>query len=445
VTGVADNLETDEREPLGAASRTVAAPNPGLGRRSRGPLPPEQRRNIALLGLDMAIFMMALGAIGQLTIIPLFVSRLTDSSLAVGAVTAAFQLGWLPQVFVAGYVERSQRKWPWVIWLTPFERGSALLLAVCALLAPSLGVAVLPIVFFACFSQTLFGGLALTPWLDVIARVVPGRLRGRFMGTSNMLGAVLGAGTAALVAPLLDWYEFPYNFAACFGLAGVIFAIGMIPIFLVKEPPGPPPRPPHPLRVQLAELPRVLTGDPAFRRFVLGLCCSAFGTMSSGFLVVYGVRELGAPDEVAGWYTATLFISQIGASMALGWLGDRHGFAAVGQAVVVATVAIGVVAVLAPDPNWLLVAFLAQGVVSTGGMLARLTGPMDYAPTERRPSYVALSAALVGPCAAIAPMVGGQIVDLLGYPWLFGISSAVALTAVPLLGAGARPQVRRHI
>jgi len=121
---------TDETESSGAAGQVAAAPDLALPARSTVALEPAQRRNIVLLGLDMAIFMMALGAIGQLTIIPLFVSRLTDSSLAVGAVTAAFQLGWLPQVFVAGYVERSQRKWPWVVWLTPFERMSAVVLAV---------------------------------------------------------------------------------------------------------------------------------------------------------------------------------------------------------------------------------------------------------------------------------------------------------------------------
>src|SRR5437870_677767 len=108
MTPLADDLAPDERERSGAASRTLAAPDSSVGTIAKGrpgqPLPPEQRRNIVLLGLDMAIFMMALGAIGQLTIIPLFVSRLTDSSVAVGAVTAAFQLGWLPQVFVAGYV-----------------------------------------------------------------------------------------------------------------------------------------------------------------------------------------------------------------------------------------------------------------------------------------------------------------------------------------------------
>ena len=159
---------------------------------------------------------------------------------------------------------------------------------------------------------------------------------------------MLGAGAAALAAPLLDSYPFPYNFAACFGLAGVIFALGMVPIYMIREPEGPPPRPPRPYRAHLAELPEVLRADPAFRRFIIGLCCAALAAMSSGFLVVYGARELGAPDELAGWYTATLFVAQMGSGLVLGWLGDRHGFSAVGKAVAVTTVGLGLVALLAP-------------------------------------------------------------------------------------------------
>jgi len=434
---------TDNAERPGATGGTLVAPLPNLKAPDTSAGAADQRRNIALLGLDMAMFMMALGAIGQLTIIPLFVSKLTDSALAIGAVTAAFQLGWLPQVFLAGHVERSERKWPWILWLTPLERASAFVLMGCALAVPTAGAAVLPIVYIACFSQTLFGGLCVTPWLDVIARVVPGRSRGRFMGISNMVGALLGVATAALVAPLLDWYPFPYNFAVCFGIAGLIFFIGMGPMFLVREPPGPPPRPPQAFHHQLAELPRILIHDRAFCRFMVGLCCAALGSMSSGFLVVYGVRELGAADELAGWYTAAVFIAQIGASLFMGWLGDRHGFVAVGRWISLVTVAIGIVALLAQDPSWLLAAFAGQGVVMSGAMLARMTGPMDYAPPERRPSYVALSAALVGPCAALAPLIGGQIVDQFGYAWLFGLSSALALISVPILGNGARPLTRR--
>jgi MFS family permease len=75
-------------------------------------------------------------------------------------------------------------------------------------------------------------------------------------------------------------------------------------------------------------------------------------------------------------------------------------------------------------------------------MLARMTGPIDYAPRERRPTYVALSGALVSCCTAAAPLIGGQIVGSLGYLWLFGLSAVVSLLAVPMLGSGARAPSR---
>jgi MFS family permease len=422
---------------------TVATVSSAPTPHPRQPTFAEQRRNILLLGLDMAIFSMGLGALGQLTVIPLFVSKLTDSSLAVGAVAAAIQIGWLPQIFTAGIVERSARKWPWVLVFGTLERVPVVFLALGALAAPFAGPWIVLVVYLSCFAQTTFGGLGVAPWLDVIARVVPGRLRGRFMGLSNTVGALLGAGSAAIAAPMLDWYPFPYNFAACFGLAAGIYLVGLTPLFLVREPPGPPPRPPRPFAGQLAELPRVLADDAPYRRFLTGICIASLATMSSGFLMVYAVSVLGAPDEMAGWYTATLFIAQMVASVALGWLGDRYGFNTVGWAMAAALVALSGVALLAPSPVWLVLAFALVGVVQSASMMARLTGPIEYAPTDRRPSYVALAFGLVGPSAAVAPLLGGQIVDWLGYEWLFGMSAAIALVAVPFLGEGARVPARR--
>lgn len=428
---------------VGATAMTVVAPGATTVHAAGRPAPTGQRRNIGLLGLDMAIFSMGQGALGPLTLIPLFVSKLTDNPLAIGAVVAAIQIGWLPQIFIAGTIERSARKWPWVLLFSTLERVPALLLAVVALSVPHTGAWIVAVIYLCCFAQTTFGGLGVTPWLDVIARVVPGRLRGRFMGTSNTAGALLGAGSAAIAAPLLDWYPFPYNFAACFGFAACIYLIGLIPLFMVREPPGPPPRPPRPFRGQLAELPGVLSSDAPFRRFLIGLCIASLATMSSGFLVVYGVSVLGAPDEIAGWYTAMLFIAQTVASVLMGWLGDRFGFTAVGRAMALAVVGLCAVALLAPNAVWLLVAFALMGVIQSSSMMARLTGPMEYAPAERRPSYIALAFGTVGPCAALAPLLGGQLVAWFGYAWLFGLSAAVALVALPFLGDGARAPARR--
>ena len=398
---------------------------------------PEQRRSMFLLGGEISLFMTAMGLVGPLTFVPLFVSHLNPDPFAIGAVTAAFQLGWLPQLFVAGYVERSHKKWPWVQWFGTIERLPILVLALCALAAPYVGAPILIVVYFACFAQSLCGGFATTPWLDVISRAIPGRLRGRFMGTSTMIGTLAGAGGAALAAPLLDTLPFPYGFAACFGIAFGIFLISIIPLFLFKEPPGPPPRPKRSFASQLRDLPEILSTDRRFRRFVGGLSCSALGTMSNGFLAVYAVSELGAPDEQVAWFTAILLVAQTTGSLGCGWLGDRYSIRVVGIAMALATAAQAIVALLAPTSAWFLLAFVLLGTVQSGSMLARMTGPIDYAPRERLPTYVALSGALVSCCTAAAPMLGGQIVAMLGYPWLFGLSALAALLAIPILGPGA--------
>jgi MFS family permease len=422
---------------------SATTPSPTLPPVSRK-VTPEQRRGIMLIGSEIAMFMVAYGLVGPLTFVPLFVSRLSDDPFAVGAVTAAFQLGWLPQLFVAGQVERSRRKWIWVQWFGTIERTPSLALAVCALAAPVIGPSVLIGVYLACFAQALCGGLATTPWMDVVARAVPSWLRGRFMGGFTMAGTLLGAVAAALAAPMLDVLPFPYGFAALFGLAFAIFLVSLIPLFLFREPPGPPPRPARPLGAQLAELPAILVHDRPFRWYVTGLSCAALGTMSNGFMVVYAVSELGAPDDLAAWYTATMLVAQTVASLGFGWLADRFSFRTVGIVSAVGTAAQGLLALLAPSALWLIPAFLLLGAVQSGSMLARMTGPIDYAPRERRPTYVGLSGALISGCTALAPLIGGQIVASLGYGWLFALGAVVSLLALPVLGPRAAPPARPH-
>ena len=401
--------------------------------------PGTQHSNVLLLGADLALFMAALGLLGPVTLVPLFVSKLTDDPLAIGALTAAFHLGWLPQLFAAGYVERSARKLPLALVFTGFERLPALGLALCALAAPSLGPGlVLALVLLCRFGQTAAGGLATTPWLDLVARAVPADRRGRFMGTFTMVGHLLGAGAAALAALLLEWLPYPYGFAACFGLAFLILMIGWAPLFLVVEPPGAEPRPARAFGEELAELPAILGRDRAFRRFLLGLSLAALGTMSTGFLVVYAVGRLGATDELAAWYTAVVLVAQVAINPALGWLADRRGFGAVGRAAALAGVGLAGVALLAPDPLWLVAAFAMLGVSQAGTMLARVAGPIEFAPPDRRPTYVALSSALVSAVAAAAPLIGGQIVAQLGYAWLFAASGAFSLAGAIALSSEKR-------
>src|SRR6185503_6648000 len=104
---------------------------------------------------------------------------------------------------------------------------------------------------------------------------------------------------------------------------------------------------------------------------------------------------LGAPDDLAAWYTAAMLVAQTTTSLMFGWLADRFSFRAVGIVVALGTAGQAVVALLAPSGTWMLAAFVLLGAVQSGSMLARMTGPVDYAPHDRRPTYVALSGAIV--------------------------------------------------
>jgi MFS family permease len=62
-----------------------------------------------------------------------------------------------------------------------------------------------------------------------------------------------------------------------------------------------------------------------------------------------------------------------------------------------------------------------------------MTGPMEFAPAHRRPTYVALAGAGYGLVAAAAPLLGGQVIAQLGYEWLFAGSAAVSLAGALVL------------
>ena len=99
------------------------------------------RHNVTVNLLDGAFFGLGwgFGSIG--TIVPLFVSRMTNSALLIGLIPAIHAVGWqLPQLFMANSVSRLRRYKPMVMLMTINERLPYLGLALVAWFLVSLGV-----------------------------------------------------------------------------------------------------------------------------------------------------------------------------------------------------------------------------------------------------------------------------------------------------------------
>ena len=71
--------------------------------------------NFSVNLIDITFITLGLSLISRETIMPLFVSELTDSNIAVGLIPATYSLGYyLPQLLTASHAESLKRKLPFV-------------------------------------------------------------------------------------------------------------------------------------------------------------------------------------------------------------------------------------------------------------------------------------------------------------------------------------------
>jgi hypothetical protein len=76
---------------------------------------PIYRRNFTFFLLDSILFNLAMGIIGPTTLIPDFIRHLTSSEVLIGLSSSLFDVGWmLPQLVIARYIVRSERKKWWL-------------------------------------------------------------------------------------------------------------------------------------------------------------------------------------------------------------------------------------------------------------------------------------------------------------------------------------------
>lgn len=393
------------------------------------------RWNFIVNLLDVTTFWFGFSLISATTIVPLYISQLSDSPLPIGLAAVIAQASWfLPQLFTANLVERLPRKKPVIVWFgLLLERLPMLLLVLSAVMAVRWpGVAL--VVFLVGYAWRGFGaGITATSWQDLIARCFPVTRRGRFMGLSLFAGTVAGTGAAALSAWLLDSLPFSRNFAINFAIAAVFLFLSWSFISLTREPEVA-------LRAQrrtgrefAAELPAIMRRDHNFRRFLIARTLLAFGALGTGFVTVAAISRWDIPNSTVGLYTAALLIGQAVATPVFGLLSDRFGHKmTLEMGALAAVIAFGA-AWLAPEPIWYFGVFALLGVQNGAIIVAGILVIMEFARPEKRPTYAGLANTTVGLASLAAPLVGAGLAAVLGYDLLFASSAIITLASLLLM------------
>jgi MFS family permease len=399
------------------------------------------RWNFSVLGLDIALFTLALNISSAYVVLPLFVYHLSGgSNFATALIPAVRALGLFgPQLLVAGATERLRRTKPILLFITVFERVPFLILAIAAVALAGAHPDWLLILFFTLILiQTLGGGFTLPPWLDLVARSIPDNWRGRFFGLSSGLGGFLGIGGAALATLILSSSAigYPNNFALCFTLTFSLMVASFICLTFAREPR----RVPHPLAQQAQRKAagesgprgwlRILRQDRSFRMLLIANAITGAAGMAIGLYAVAAKTVAHLTDAQTSIQNNVLALSSALSYFLLGWLGDRYGHRRVLEVGSLAAGSAALLAFFAHSQLLFIGVFLLTGTGLSAIFLAQLSFVVEFGPPEARPTYIALSAVAYAPFATFAPILGGWLADHFGYGPPFLLAGALGITGL---------------
>lgn len=389
------------------------------------------RWNFSVSTLETTSFFFGASLISASTIIPLFISKLTTSTIPIGIAAMIATGSWhIPQLFTANFIERVARKKPIIVNLGLFVERLPLFFMILAAGLASRSATLALILFLVSYAWNGLGAGMLSPaWQELIARCFPVQRRGRLLGTGIFLGTMTGIGGAALSTRLLSLIQFPQNFMLLFTFSSGAGFLSWFFLSLFREPVKIHRTPRRSQREFLKGVKEILEKHHNFRRFLITRLLFSLGAMGSGFITLSAIRTWSVSDATVGVYTAVLLVGQALGTLSLGLLADRKGHKQSFEIVALVALLAYSFVWLGPSPAYYYPAFFLLGIVNGGMIVSGILLSMEFADPERRPTFVGITSFGVGVAGMLAPLIGTAI-SAFSFSWIFALSVFVNLIAL---------------
>ena len=393
------------------------------------------RHNAAVNIMDGALFGFGLmGLASYITIIPLFLSYLTESTALIGFVAALFHIGWqMPQLLTSSYVAGLRRYKPMVLATTLIERLPYFGLALLAWSIPVIGVdAALALTLVLLAIQSLGGGFTATPWQSMISKIMPAHRLGTFFGLQSASVNLMGAGGALIASFILDRLDYPVSFSLLFFLTGLSLMISFVFLAWTYESKSAPKNIVQGMnwRDFGRRLRQILFSNHNFRWFLIARALTSLSLTAISFYTIFGIRRFELSPEAVGILTSVLLLANTLSSTLIGWIGDRWGHRRVLIGANALTV-LGIgIALSANDASWFIIVFALTGIVNATQWTTIMTITIQFCTVAERPFYIGMANTLIAPVTVLAPIIGGWLVDAVDFELTFGIFALAGLLSI---------------
>ena len=177
----------------------------------------------------------------------------------------------------------------------------------------------------------------------------------------------------------------------------------------------------------LRQLPAVMRRDRNYSRFLLSRTTMQLGAMAAGFYMVFGTERFAISGAGVGLFTGVLIASVASMNLVWGVIGDRIGHKTVLTCAAFAMALAALVALVAPSPAVLLIAFVLMGAYLAADQVSSLNIILEFCEPADRPTYIGLTNTLLAPVLILSPIFGGWLATVAGYSGLFLAALIISL------------------
>jgi len=376
-----------------------------------------------LLGIINGILMNFVDALtGSSTMLPLYLSTLTRSSIIIGLGSSMHEALWpLPQIFMAHFHEGKPYK-KYVYDRTALVRSLMMFVIAFVILLNPAGV--LWIFLAALFTYHIFGGIAGLSFMDVVAKTVSSRRMTSFWGLRIAIGGILSILGGLAVKYILNSYPSPFDFYLIFISAAFTVTVGLFSFCLAEEPADSAQKKTESFLDFFKEGVKVLSGDRKFKyfytvRILLGITASL-----EPFYMIYALRKLHMQPAAAGLMIAARMAGLVSSNFLWNHISKNKSVKHVLVAASAAGIFIPLIAVAAGlNSSLLYVLFFLSGIFYSGIQVGSSSLLLIIAPDEKRPTYIGFFNTMIAPVYFFS-IVHGAMIDSFSFYIPFAVASA---------------------
>lgn len=286
------------------------------------------------------------------------------------------------------------------------------------------------IFFFFYGLSSFIIGIIIPPYFDYIGKVIP-RNRGIYFGIALSSSAGLAIIGALLASRALDNFSFPASYAVCFSASFLIQFLSLIFFIFNVEHDNSAGSSLTDARFKFSSylhtLFRILKEDKSYFNLLLVQIIISFGAMSYSFYTVYANSILSLSGNLLGRLTIMLVLGQVVAGIILGVVGDIQGHRFSLGIAILCGIGSAIIAIFGRSIGSFQAIFFLAGISLTSSYIEITNLTLEVATIDERSSYAALNSTLVGPFAAIAPLLGGILICNISYTFVFGLTAVVLI------------------